>query len=289
MQCAALVLGIVTVTMLVSWVAGRPTGVEFWMHAAALGVVVAVGWGSGRIRSAEARALLVASTAIGAMFFLYMSLGHAAFAAIPWDGDPWVREWDRLLFFGVEPVVVASDLLAAHPWALEPLALFYVAFIPYVYVSLFLGLVGRPARVRSTFALAFVILYGMSFMGYLFVPARGPVVEMTDVLLTPLEGGFFHGLVLDAIVAAGGPHGAFPSLHVGASLLVALTDLRHGDPLRGLIYLPLVAMICLATVALRYHYVVDVFAGVLLAWTALRMAEGMMRRFASSPSGELAS
>jgi hypothetical protein len=289
MQCTALFLGIVAVTMLVSWVAGRPTGGEFWIHAAALAVVVAVGRSSGRIPSAEARALLVASTAIGAMFFLYMSLGHAAFVAIPWDGDPWVREWDRLLFLGVEPVVVASDLLAARPWALEPLALFYVAFIPYLYVSLFLGLVGRSARVRSTFVLAFVILYGMSFMGYLFVPARGPVVEMTDVLLPPLEGGFFHGLVLNAIEAAGGPHGAFPSLHVGASLLVTLTDLRHGDPLRGLIYLPLVGMICLATVALRYHYVVDVFAGVLLAWTALHVAEVLMRRFASSPSGEMAS
>jgi len=121
--------------------------------------------------------------------------------------------------------------------------------------------------------LAFALLYGASFMGYLFVPARGPVAAMVDVLPSPLTGGFFHSLVVRAIDLAGGPHGAFPSLHVGASTMAALVDFRHGDRLRGLIYAPLVALIGVATVALRYHYVVDVLAGLALAWAAVLLAE----------------
>ncbi len=289
MSWAALVLGIVTVTLMVSWVSGRPVGGSFVSHATVLALVLALRRGSIYVPRPEARALLVAVTAIGTMFFLYMSLGHVAFTAIPWDGDPWVRAWDRILFFGIEPVVVVGEALSARPWILEALAFFYGSFIPYLYLSIFLGLVGRPPQVRSTFVLAFVLLYGASFMGYLFVPARGPVVFMTDVLPQPLEGGFFHELVLTAIDAAGGPHGAFPSLHVGASLLAALVDLRHGDPLRGLIYLPLVVLICIATVALRYHYVVDVLAGACLAYGALRLAERRLMRPHQSPTRQVPS
>jgi membrane-associated phospholipid phosphatase len=279
---AAAVLGIVTVTLLVSWGAGRPVGGQLLLHAGVLALVVALRRGVGKLSGSEAGAVLAASTAIGAMFFLYMSLGHVAFTAIPWDGDPWVRAWDRVLFLGTEPAAAMAELLSAGPWMLEPLAFFYAMFIPYVYVSIFLGLVGRTPRVRSTFVLAFVLLYGASFMGYLFVPARGPVVAMTDVLTEPLAGGFFHGLVVSAVEAAGGPHGAFPSLHVGASTLAALVDLRHGDPLRGLIYVPLVLLICVATVALRYHYAVDVLVGAGLAYAALRVAEWKVRSLDTS-------
>ncbi|NJO54186.1 MAG: glutamate--tRNA ligase, partial [Bacteroidales bacterium] len=57
----------------------------------------------------EARALLTAGTAIGAMFFLYSSLAKVPFVALPWDADAWVRGWDRALCFGVEPVAWAAE------------------------------------------------------------------------------------------------------------------------------------------------------------------------------------
>ena len=125
--------------------------------------------------------------------------------------------------------------------------------------------------------MAFALLYGASFMGYLFVPARGPVVSMAGVFAGPLEGGAFHALILRSIELAGGPHGAFPSLHVGASCLAAIVDFRHGDRLRALIYVPLVLSICVATVALRYHYVVDIVAGAGLAYAAVSLAERWVR------------
>lgn len=275
---AAGIVGLVTVVLTISWTLGRPVGGGVALHAMVLTVVLGIRVGLPRLRSPETRSLVGGTAVVFAMFFLYMSLGHVAFTAIPWDGDEWVRAADRALFLGTEPVAHVAAWLALRPWAVEPLAFFYGAFIPYIHLSIFLGLVARPTEVRSTFVLAFVLLYGASFMGYLFVPARGPIVSMTDVLTTPLGGGFFHGMVVSAIDASGGPHGAFPSLHVGASFLSALVDLRHGDALRGLIYLPLVVLICVATVALRYHYAVDVLAGLGLAFGALRIAESSHER-----------
>jgi membrane-associated phospholipid phosphatase len=270
----AATLGVVTVTLATASGLGRSLGAETALHAGVLGLALLVAGTGHRIRNRASRTLVSAATVIGSMFFLYSSLGRVAFIAIPWDGDAWARAADRALFgFGAEPVARVAEALAGARWAVEPLALFYGAFIPYLYLSIFLGLVGRPEQTRRIFVLAFALLYGASFMGYLFVPARGPVVAMTDVLPGPLAGGFFHSLVVRAIDLAGGPHGAFPSLHVGASSMAAIVDFRHGDRLRALIYAPLVVLIGVATVALRYHYVVDVLAGLTLAWAAVLLAE----------------
>lgn len=282
-RITAVVTGIIVATLAVAYVAGRPAGGALLTHVGLLAVLLVVGRWVSRIRGREARALVAGATAVGAMFFLYGSLGQAPFVAIPWDGDSWVRVWDRALFLGAEPVALVSQWVAHRSWLIEALSFVYASFVPYVYVSVFLSLVGRPARVRSVFVLAFVLLYGASFMGYLFVPARGPVVSMTDVLTAPLDGGFFHALVQRSIDVVGGPHGAFPSLHVGASSLATLVELRHGDVLRGLIYVPLVLLICVATVALRYHYVVDILAGATLAVAALMLAERWARRARSVP------
>jgi len=92
-------------------------------------------------------------------------------------------------------------------------------------------------------------------------------------------------VVRRSIDLAGGPHGAFPSLHIGASSLAAIVDLRHGDKLRGLIYVPFILLIAVATVALRYHYVVDLLAGACLAWAAVAVAERGVARASSSASG----
>jgi membrane-associated phospholipid phosphatase len=155
------------------------------------------------------------------------------------------------------------------PVRLEVLAFAYAVFIPYVYLSILVGLLGRPERERDEFFDGLALLYAMSFLGYLFVPARGPVVELAGRFQAPLDGGFFHQTVVDAVAQCGGPHGAFPSLHVAVSLYVCAFDLRY-NRLRGLVYLPIVALIAVATVALRYHWVVDLAAGALLTWAASR-------------------
>jgi membrane-associated phospholipid phosphatase len=102
----------------------------------------------------------------------------------------------------------------------------------------------------------------------------------------PLRGGFFHRTVVEAIDGLGGPHGAFPSLHVGASFLAAWFDLRHHNALRGLIYVLPVALIAAATIVLRYHWVVDLFAGILLALLAHRLAPRLLARWSRAAGAQ---
>jgi len=206
---------------------------------------------------------------VGTMFTLYLILAYITFDAIPWLGDPVLDRLDTMLFGGHTPALWAE----AHttPFLLEFLSIVYACFIPYLYLSIFLSCIGRPDDERDEFILGFAITYAVSFLGYLFVPARGPVVQNASQFIAPLLGGPAHQLVVSSVAAAGGPHGAFPSLHVGASWFACLFDLRH-NPLRGLIYLPIVLLIAIATVFLRYHYVVDILAGVAIATVATAAA-----------------
>lgn len=255
-------------------------GGQALLHGALLAVFLAGGaWlrrARGRRWEPAARGVLV----FGVLFFLYASLGKVTFQAIPWDADPMLTRLDAWLSPG-RPPVLAAQALGGRAWSVELLSFYYVAFIPYLYLTLFLGLLGRPALERERLLVALATLYGLSFMGYLFVPARGPIVAMAGSFAAPLPGGFFHGVVRAAIESAGGPHGAFPSLHVGATTLACAFDLAHRNTLRGLIYVPLIVMIAAATLALRYHYAIDLVVGAALAIACLALAVRLVPRSAA--------
>jgi glycerol-3-phosphate O-acyltransferase/dihydroxyacetone phosphate acyltransferase len=260
------ILTVVSATLAVSAASGRPVGGALALHAALLAGFAAVAWVLARRPGAFARGVAV----IAVMFTLYTTLGHVAFDAIPWIADPFLATLDEALLLGDSPSLWV-DPLGGTGWV-ELLSVFYAAFIPYLYLSIFLGLVGREPGERDEFITGFAILYALAFLGYLFVPARGPIVHMAAQFATPLAGGPVHALVVKSIDDLGGPHGAFPSLHLGASFFAMWFDFRRRNTLRGLIYVPLVLLIAVATIVLRYHYVVDLIAGVALALLAGRLA-----------------
>ena len=258
------ILTVVTLTLGIAAARGAPLRDALALHAGLLSVYALFAVGLRR----RAGTLLRGVAVIVVMFTLYTTLGLVAFEAIPWLADPWLEAADRTLFLGLSPALFLAPLGATR-WA-EILSVFYAAFIPYLYLSIFLGLIGRPERERDEFVIGFATLYALSFLGYLFLPARGPIVELAGQFPNAVQGGAFHALVLRSVEAAGGPHGAFPSLHVGASFYAALFDLRQGNTLRALIYAPLLVLIVLATLVLRYHYAVDLIAGAMLALLAVR-------------------
>jgi hypothetical protein len=270
-----LILAVITVTLLVSLMAGAPVGGWLLVHLmmlagyAMLAVLMVV-------HKDRAWVPLIRSCAVVAvMFGLYSTLGQSVFIAIPWNGDPVLDAMDTWLFGGVKPVLWAEQFITFR--SLEFFSFCYGFFVPYLYLSILTGLFGRPEPERTRFLTGFAILYAISFLGYLFVPARGPVVHNAGDFMSVLSGGTFHGIVLHAIDASGGPHGAFPSLHVGAAAYACLFDLRY-NRLRGLTYLPLVVLIAMATVFLRYHYVIDWITGLMIAAFATWLSHRWMAR-----------
>ena len=66
----------------------------------------------------------------------------------------------------------------------------------------------------------------------------------------------------------------------GGSVFWCAYDLRV-NRLRGLTYLPIVVMIYIATLVLRYHYVIDLLVGTLIALIAIPSGEWLVSRWST--------
>jgi hypothetical protein len=200
------------------------------------------------------------------MMILYNPLGRPVLSMIPWRADAWIEAADRAIFAGYSPARWAARHVGDR--GIEFWSAIYGFFVPFLYLSIFLGCVGRPSRERSRFLAGFAVTYALAYLGYLFLPTTGPIEFLGTV---PPRGGAVHRMIVASVASTGGNHGAFPSLHVGASTFLCLFDLRY-DRLRGLTYAPMVVLIAFSTLFLQYHYVVDLLAGVAIALVADRAA-----------------
>lgn len=106
----------------------------------------------------------------------------------------------------------------------------------------------------------------IGYLGYLFLPAVGPYVRQAHEFAAPLAGDFVGDAIrtLNAQRAGGPPRDVFPSLHTANAVTILLVAWRHERRAVAIYALPCLALIA-ATVYLRFHYVVDVAAGALLA------------------------
>jgi hypothetical protein len=201
--------------------------------------------------------------------------------------------------FGVQPAVWLEPL--STPPVVEVLAFFYFSYFV-LGLAWVVGSLAIAARGRLTteWAVGTALVYCVGQLGYMAVPGFGPVVHLEGAFAGPLEGGFFWDCVLRTVAAGGAQKDVFPSLHTAAPLWFALhaarrarTDRSWRLPALGTGFFS--AMIIVSTVVLRWHYVVDVVAGIALAvsaaWLSPRLvawSEAARLRAGARPAWEVA-
>jgi hypothetical protein len=220
-----------------------------------------------------ARPLLAAAI----IFTLYQTLGSLGMIAMPYRADAFLARTDTFLFAGHNPTFLVQPFQT--PRTIEFFAFFYGLFIPYINLSILLGACTRPPFQRDQFITGWILTYAISYLGYLFLPASGPGVFFHGHYALPLPDGPLYHMIQVAISHSGGMIGAFPSLHVGSSLYLCLFDLRT-NRLRGLTYFPIVLLIYGATILLRFHYVIDLITGTLIAMTCLQLGPRLFAAWA---------
>jgi len=163
---------------------------------------------------------------------------------------------------GVHPTIWLERY--THPVLTELLTWAYTAyyFLPVLLAAALYRQKKAGAFDRAVFGL--VLCYYLSYVGYFLVPAVGPRFTLAHLQTVDLSGVFAADAIretLDALERF--KQDAFPSGHTAIVLLVLVYAWR---PLRGLFwfFLPIVMALIVSTVYLRYHYVVDVLAGMLL-------------------------
>ena len=175
----------------------------------------------------------------------------------PADGV--MQRADRLLFLGTDPL----DLLQAIIWKpLTEVLAFIYSFYAVLY-PLVLGTVlvtgGRRALRVSAFSVGFALL--LAYVSYSLVPVKGPL--FTREFQVPLDM-YLIGPIKEAMMDATRiSYDCFPSMHTCATWLLGACAWRWARRLFWVIS-PVVVLMPLACVYLRYHYVIDVLAGAAL-------------------------
>lgn len=185
-----------------------------------------------------------------------------------------------LHLFGVEPALWMDRFI--NRYTTEWFAFFYYGYFFVLGLHVLLPLLfGRRRRLFAEFALGLFTVYCVSHILYMIVPGFGPYRFLAGEFRHPLSGGFWLTRVLDAVKAAGAQKDIFPSLHTGGPAFIFLFSLRHRHRMPYKITWPIVGFffvnIMIATMFLRWHYLIDVVAGALIATGAVWMASRVSR------------
>ena len=177
--------------------------------------------------------------------------------------------------WGAHPTVWLERLHS--PALTEYLQIVYTLFVPAVLLIPFL--IWRRRRFADFRHFAFLIAAGflVSYAGYLLVPARGPRFLLKDLQHFPLRGLSFFGAMqttLDRLESA--HYDCFPSGHTELSI-IAWWGSRILSKRLFWAYSVYTPSIIFATVYLRYHYTVDVLAGVLTATVLIAVSPVLYR------------
>jgi membrane-associated phospholipid phosphatase len=239
----------------------------------------------------------------GIMAVLIMSGTLVAFAQLknlipvlnPYSWDEAFMALDRALHFGVHPFEIAHALFGGH-YVLTFFSGIYNFWLFMMYFVLLGACFMRPdSLVRMRFLIAFLLTWsvGGNLFATLFSSA-GPVYYARLGL-----GDTYDGLMalLEAHAATGGitvvntqqllwdihtystpvnAISAFPSMHVGSSVLMALFLSRVSTWLGRFAWV-FAGLIMIGSVLLAWHYAVDGYAGGLIAVAAWIVAGWLVR------------
>jgi len=202
------------------------------------------------------------------------------------------KDYDHLLIaldkylFQVNPTEWLARI--SNPFLTELLqiaySLFYVFFLA-VGIELY-----RKTDFSKFRYFRFTVVYGffISYLGYFLMPAVGPRftlhdfskinIELPGLFFTPALRWFIDFCesipsgASNSLAYARTQRDVFPSGHTMLTLVAIVLAYKYKTKVRH--YLLIIGMLLVfATVYLRYHYLVDIFAGILLALPCLITAE----------------
>ena len=202
-----------------------------------------------------------------------------------WDEALW--RFDTWLHFGISPSIFMVNLFAGTPLVLLT-DYWYFLWIPTLFYTISFWNTGLDDRLRRRFSLSFVLLWTFGSWTYMSIPAMGPIyltpqtfAEVTNdmpnaqnlqqalwdnyqVMQEGRKRGQLHAFNPTRGVAS------MPSLHVALHFFFFLWARRRARPLATAFALA-TFLTFLGSILTGWHYAVDGYAGMLLAWICYRI------------------
>lgn len=216
---------------------------------------------------------------VSAVFLIFDSLGGLVHYINPIDKDMVLIDIDYYIF-GVHPTVWLETI--SLPWLTD---LLQIAYSTYYFLPIIYGIFLKIHNKRSEFELSLFLVifcFYLSFIGYILFPAIGPRFTLDYLQSIPyhsVKGACFAEFIRNTLDSIEGiKRDAFPSGHSAVALVVLYLSYRFEKGLFW-VYLPIVIALLFSTVYCRYHYVIDVIAGILLAIGTVYSGEMLYRKW----------
>lgn len=208
---------------------------------------------------------------------MYLSFRFLLPTANPASLDPQLHRIDVLLF-GVEPTLWIDRFIT--PARTEWFSFFYYSYFFFLAAHAVPLLFARLSR-QMVFGLGILGVTCIGHLLYLAVPGYGPWRHLQGGFPHELPHGFWFDLVLKVVVESGGDKDIFPSLHTAQPMVIALLCFRHRREFPFRFTWPISAFFAInmmiATIYLRWHWMIDVVAGLTLALTGALVAPRLGR------------
>lgn len=221
-----------------------------------------------------ASAFIYRASVFGTVVLSYFQLREILPAVTSRAVDSQILSFD-LRVFGFEPALAWDRFVT--PATTEWFAFFYFSyfFLMVIHSAAFLVFV-RDRELLARFSMGMFTLFCVAHVVYMAVPGFGPYHALAGSFQNKLTGGLFWRMTLDTVQAGGAMKDIFPSLHTAAPTYFTIFAFLHRDRPVFKYTWPVLALfasqIIIATMFLRWHYLIDIFAGLALASSAAVIA-----------------
>jgi membrane-associated phospholipid phosphatase len=216
------------------------------------------------------------------LFFLFCfeELGYLMRLVTPAWQDPKLIAFDYWLT-GVHPVVWLEQF--ATPLRNDFMQFSYITYFVYLLVLGAILYYRKDWQAYWSVMIYSAVGYAIGYVIAVFFPVQSPWFAMAGSWHAELRGGPFTALI-NFIEHYGRVHGAaFPSEHVAGSFAALWGAWRHRRWLFW-VMLPLVLCMCFSTIWGRYHYVADIFGGIITGTLGYVIGAWIMRKSERQPA-----
>lgn len=175
--------------------------------------------------------------------------------------DPQLSHWEVNLF-GMQPSILFAETFSSPLFS----ELMYFGYFTFYLLILFFTinmLLKKKEFFNETIFKLTASLY-IFYTIFCFIPSAGPQFYFPFPDNQVPNGFLFHKVMLFIQDTAEHPTGAFPSSHVGVSIIILILSWKYNRVFFKWAW-PFVILLILSTVYIKAHYAIDAIAGLLIA------------------------
>ncbi len=179
--------------------------------------------------------------------------------------------------FHFEPSMLLQKWI--HPLATEWFSFAYLSYFGWIaFYAVYMLYFSKDKDTSSRFLMGMTLLFTFAQTCYRIIPGVGPHIFLSQQFTNQLVGSFFYPVMMSFANHAGARQDIFPSLHTAVPLFLTIFTFRNRKhiPLFRTLCWPMLfftTQIIFSTMYLRWHYLLDVTAGIFLSLTAIFFCE----------------